>query len=485
MGDNLKEKTISALKWSTVDRFGQQAVQFVVGIILANTILPEDFGLFGMLAIFNALSFVLVESGFGQALVRKKSSDPREFSSIFYFDIVTGIFLYILLYFSAPSIAGFFQQPELVSLSRFTFIVIIFNAFYLIQINILGIKLDYKNIAKVNFISTIVSGSVGVTLAVTGFGVWALAVQLVCYHLIRMISFFYFVRWKPLLFFSFDYIREHWKFSISLLGTGVLNVIFNNIFILVLGKYFPLKEVGYYNQANKQSETVNYAFVSVLTGTTYNVFSQIHEQTERLKHLLREFSHKTAVLVIPAGFFLLASAENLLVSLIGEVWLPAVPFFQLICAANLVSALYQLNINTLNARGKSRITFRTEIFKKTLILLSIVGLFSLGSKMMIAGYVIACWVAYLITMIEVKREINHYWTHQLKDILPAVGIGLLIGIAVWAISLLPLEDVVLLIMELGAAGILYLVCIRLFYKEMYTNILAYISKSFNTISKKN
>ena len=483
MSDNLKEKTISALKWSTADRFGQQVIQFLVGLILANNIVPDDFGLFGMLAIFNGLSFVLVESGFGQALVRKKSNDQQEFSTIFFFNVFIGILLYVILYFCAPSIAAFFHQPELVKLSRFTFIVIILNAFYLVQINILGIKLDYKNITKVNFISTIISGSVGATMAITGFGVWALAVQLVCYHFVRMICFFYFVRWKPLLFFSFIYIREHWHFSIGLLGTGILNVIFNNIFTLIYGKFFP-KEIGYYVQANKQSETVNYAFVSVLTGTTYNVFSQIHEQTERLKHLLREFSHKTAVIVIPAGFFLIASAKNLIVSLIGEIWLPAVPYFQLICAANLVSCLYQLNINTLNARGKSKITFRTEIIKKGLILLSVVSLFSLGSKIMIAGYVLACWIGYFITMVEVKREINHYWKNQLKDILPAAGIGLLIALIIKAISFLHLTDIVLLIIEMAVAGIIYIISIRLFYRNIYATISSLATKTIKTLLRK-
>jgi len=188
--------------------------------------------------------------------------------------------------------------------------------------------------------------------------------------------------------------------------------------------------------------------------------------------------------VIPAGFFLIASAKNLIVSLIGEIWLPAVPYFQLICAANLVSCLYQLNINTLNARGKSKITFRTEIIKKGLILLSVVSLFSLGSKIMIAGYVLACWIGYFITMVEVKREINHYWKNQLKDILPAAGIGLLIALIIKAISFLHLTDIVLLIIEMAVAGIIYIISIRLFYRNIYATISSLATKTIKTLLRK-
>lgn len=474
MSDNLKQKTISALKWSTVDRFGQQAVQFIVGLTLAHLLRVEDFGLVGMLLIFNALSFVLVESGFGQSIVRKQSTDENEFSTIFYFNILIGLFIYVLLFFSAPFIASFFKQPTLVNISRISFLVIPLNALYLMQFVKLGIKLDYKNIAKVNLISTIISGSVGVSLALANFGVWALVWQLVSYHFFRLICFYWVVKWNPQKNFSFHYIREHWKFSINLLGTGILNVIFNNIFLIVLGRFFPLKETGYYSQANKQAETVNYTFMSILTGSTYNIFSQIQDDLERLRRILREFVHKVAVIVIPAGFFLIASAKNLIVTLLGEQWLPAVPYFQLICAANLIAPLYTLNINSLNSRGLSRATFQIEILKKGLILIAIVTLFHWGGKIMISGYVLACWFAYLISMRATKKSLTYYWGRQIKDILPAIGIGVGIGLIVFGLSKFHLNHILLLITQLIIAGIIYIAAIRLFYNDLFDKVLIQI-----------
>lgn len=474
MGDNLKAKTINALKWSTVDRIGQQAVQFIVGLILARLLNVEDFGLVGLLLIFNALSFVLVESGFGQSLVRKKATDDKEFSSIFYFNIFIGIFIYIILFFFAPVIASFFQQPQLTNISRVSFIVIPFNALYLMPIIKLGIHLDYKNIAKANILSTITSGTIGVVLALNGFGVWALVWQLVSYHFIRFIVFFIVVKWQPIPFFSFEYIREHWKFSINLLGTGILNVIFNNIFIIVLGRFFPLKETGFYTQANKLSETANYTFISILTGSTYNIFSQIQYDLERLKRILNEFIQKVAIVVIPAGFFLIASANELIITLIGEQWKGTIPYFQLICIANLVAPLYLLNINALNARGLSGLTLKLELIKKSLILLTIISLFHLGGKVMIVGYVISCWIAYFASMIGSKKNLNYYWNNQLKSILPALGIGIFIGTVVFAISHLEINLLYLFIIEAITASIIYVLIVKFFYRNLYHNILGQI-----------
>lgn len=476
MGDNLKQKTISALKWSTVDRFGQQAVQFIVGIVLARLLNVDDYGLIGMIAIFNALSFILIESGFGQSLIRKQSTDNNEFSSIFYFNLSIGVFIYIILFFSAPLIAQFFKQPELIKISRVAFMVIPFNALYLMQFIKLGLKLDYKNIAKVNIFSTLISGTIGVIMALSGYGVWALVWQQVSYHFVRLIIFYVVEKWIPARHFSLNYIREHWKFSINLLGTGVLNVIFNNIFLIILGRFFSLQETGLYSQANKQADTVNYTFMAILTGSTYNIFSQIQEDIDRLRRILKEFIHKVAVVAIPIGFFLIGSANDLIVSLIGNQWLGSVPFFRLLVAANLVAPLYLLNNNALNSRGFSRTTFHIELIKKALILIAIIGLFHWGAKVMIAGYVLASWTAYFISMRATKKNINYFWSNQIKDILPAICIGLLIGAITFAISLLEMNHFILLAFELISAGIIYIISIRLFYKELFDKALTEIKK---------
>ncbi|MDO9154690.1 MAG: lipopolysaccharide biosynthesis protein [Paludibacter sp.] len=484
MGDNLKSKTISVFAWSTFDRFGQQLVQFIIGLILARLLSPHDFGLIGMVMIFASLSFVLVESGFGQALVRKKNAGDREFSTIFFFNIGVSILLYTLLFFSAPLIAAYFSQPQLTVIARVIFISIPFNALYLVQFVKLGVVLDFKSIAKVNIISTSVSGLFGLSLAFFGYGVWALVVQTVLYHLVRMICFIYFVRWKPIAYFSLSVIREFFGFSINLLGTGVLNVIFNNLYVFLLGKFYSIQQVGYYTQANKLGETANFTFISILSGSTYNLFIQVHDQLDRLLRIFREIIRKTSLITIPIFMFLIAAAHPLIFVLLGEKWLNSVIYLQLICAANIFAPLYVLNFNLLNSRGKSKVTFKIELVKKSLIILSVAVCFSYGIIPMLLAYIFVTWLSFFISLVEVKREIKHYWKNQITDILPSFGVGLLIAIGAFMLSLLIQNNHFLLITQIAIAIILYLLSIKLFFNDLFDKGLTFIQEKLLELNRK-
>jgi O-antigen/teichoic acid export membrane protein len=241
MSDNLKKKTVNALKWSAVDRFGQQVVQFFIGILLARLLTPDDYGLIGMIMIFAALSFVLVESGFGQALIRKQNATELDYSSVFYFNIFTSILLYILLFFSTPYIAAYFNQPQLDLLGKVVFTALLFNALYLVHFAKMMKEMDFKSIAKVNLISTAISGLIGVIMAFSKFGVWSLVAQQVTFHFFRMIAYQLVVKWRPKLLFSFSVIREFWGFTLPILGTALLNVVFYNLYVFILGKQYLTK----------------------------------------------------------------------------------------------------------------------------------------------------------------------------------------------------------------------------------------------------
>jgi len=309
MGDNLKQKMLSALTWTTVDRFGQQIVQFVIGLILARLLSPTDYGLLGMVMIFAAMSYVLVESGFGQALIRKQDATETDYNTIFYFNIFTSLLLYSVLFFSTPAIAHFFKQPLLIPLGRVVFLAIFFNAFYLVPFTKLVKEMNFKVVAKVNIFSTIVSGIGGVILAFMHYGVWALVTQQVLYQFVRMSTFYIAVKWKPQWLFSFDVIRTFWKFSIHLLGTSILNVIFNNLYVLLLSRFYPIKQVGYYTQANKLSETFNFSFQVVLVGSTYSLFTQIQNDDDRFRRIFRGITQKTSIVTFPIMLVLIAVAN--------------------------------------------------------------------------------------------------------------------------------------------------------------------------------
>jgi teichuronic acid exporter len=476
MGDNLKEKMMGALAWSSIDRFGQQAVQFLIGLVLARLLSPSDFGLIGMVMVFSALSFVLVESGFGLALVRKKDANETDYNTIFYFNIFTSLLLYTLLFFSAPAIADFFKQAQLIFIGRVIFLAILFNALYLIPFIKASKTLDYKTIAKVNLISTIFSGVFGATLAILHYGVWSLVAQQVLYHFFRMIFFHLFVKWRPKAIFSFKVIREFWKFTIHLLGTSILNVLFNNLYVLLLSRYYPIKQVGYYSQANKLSETFNFSFQAILIGSTYSLFAQIQDDDERFRHIFRQIVQKVSIVTFPIMLVLIAIAKPFIFVLLSVKWMEAVPFFQLLCLASLFAPLFVLNINALNARGESKLTFTVEIIKKALIILSVVICFHFGINTMLWGYVLANFISYLISILFLKNNLKHYIKHQITDFMGAIFIGIFIAICDFSLSIIINNDYLLLAIQMLLSIVLYIGIIKVFYTDLYNKSIGFIYK---------
>jgi teichuronic acid exporter len=484
MSDNLKQKTINALTWTTIDRFGQQAVQFIIGLILARLLSPDDYGLLGMVMIFATLSFVLIESGFGQALIRKKDATELDFNTVFYFNIFISALLYVILFFSAPFIASYFNQPQLTLIGRIIFIAILFNAFYLVSFTKKVKEMDFKSVAKVNLFATILSGFCGVVLAILRFGVWALVTQQVSFHFFRMIAYQYFGKWKPKLLFSFSVIREFWSFSIHILGTSLLNVVFNNLYVLILGKYYQKKDVGYYTQANKLSETFNFSFQQILLGGTYSMFSQIQDDDDRFRRILREITKKASIVSIPVMLVFIAVAKPFVFVLLSAKWLPSAPYFQLLCFASLFTPFYGLNISALNARGLSRQTFFIETAKKGLILISVLISFNYGVVTMLWGYVIACFVSYLISVVYIKRDIQHYIKNQITDLFSGLSIGILIAALAFSLSFFITNYHLLLFAQLILIVGIYVFAVKKVQPQLYNQVVGFIEQKVGMLKRK-
>jgi len=486
MSDNLKQKMLGALAWSTIDRFGQQVVQFVIGLFLARLLTPDDYGLIGMVMLFVALSNTLVDSGFVQALVRKQDVDDTDYNSVFYFNILIGIVLYIILFFSAPLIADFYNQPKLIDICRVVFIGIIFNALYLIPVAKMTKNIDFKNSAKINILSVTGSGFIGICLAFYGVGVWALVAQQVLFHFFRMVGLHAFVKWKPGRVFSFNVIRGLLGFSVNLLGTSILNMIFNYLYVIIIGKFYQKSQVGYYSQANKLNETTNYSFQTILVGSTYALLVKIQDDDERFRRVFREIAQKTSLVTFPVMLCLIAIAKPFISVLLTDKWLPSVPYFQLLCLATLLQPLYTLNSSALNARGQSKITFRVEFIKKALILTSVFVSFQYGIIAMLVGYVISCTIAYLISILYLKKDLNHFIKHQISDFVNSMIFGATLALLLWLIHFLISNKYILLSTQLLSGVIAYLLFIRFFYTNTFFSVrnqLLLSIKSF-TNSKK-
>jgi O-antigen/teichoic acid export membrane protein len=418
---------LGALAWSSVDRVAQQGTQFIIGIILARLLSPTDYGLMGMVMIFATLSYVLVEGGLTAALVRTKNITKEHTNTVFYSNLAVSTALYLIFFFTAPLLASFFAQPKLVALIRVTNLALIFNSLYIVPYGLIERDLDFKKLAKVNFISTSISGIAGAASAFYGAGVWALVIQQTAYHFIRVICFYIWQRWIPNLIFSKQIFKQYASFSIHILSSNMLNAVFNNLYTFLLGKFYTVRLLGYYTQANKIAETSNFTFSAIFGKTSYNIFAKIHDDGEKLISTMRKMIQKSSLIVMPCTIFLFFAAKPIFFTLFGEKWLASVPYFQLICIANLFTCVYQMNNNGLNSIGKSKESFKVELIKRIIILISVVLCFEFGVMALLIGYAISCFLAWFISILQVQKHIGLKIADQLKDIVPAMFWGIIVS----------------------------------------------------------
>ncbi len=476
MGDNFKKNMIGALTWSSVYIFGVQVVQLLIGIILARILMPEHFGLVGILFVFFGLSTVIIDGGFGQGLIKKKQVDNADFSTIFFVNLTVSVVLYIILYLTAPFLARFFDQPDLTTLARIAFLAVLIFPLYQTQQIILLRNLNYKSLAIVNILSVAVSGTIAVLMAVNKYGVWSLICQQLAFHFLRLVLFNLHNRWKPEFTFNKGTIRELWGFTLPLFGQTVLNVIFNHIYVVIIGRFYPIKQVGYFTQANKYSETVNAAAQSILSMGTFPSFTKIQDDKERLLRIFRKLTTSVSMLTFPIVVFLVVAAEPIVVTLITEKWLPSVLILQLLLLANIFSPQYTININILNASGASHTTLKLEIIKKSLILISVIVCFSFGIEAMLIGFIAANSLAYLISMVSVKKLFKHFYKHQVGDIIKTLTLSIITGMIVWLFSYVPLTTSVILVLQGLGYLLIYIFFLYVFYPENIKEVAEIIKK---------
>ncbi|MDX9748013.1 MAG: lipopolysaccharide biosynthesis protein [Paludibacter sp.] len=484
MGDQLKQKMISAVAWSTIDKFGQQILQFIAGLVFARLLMPADFGLMGIVMIFVAISLILVESGFGQALIRKTDISPNDYTSVYYFNLVTAILLYSILFLLAPLISEFFHQSQLVEMIRVVSLVIVVNAFYLIPYAQLGRAMNFKTISTVNLISVTCGALAGIGVALFDFGVWALVIQQSVYHLVKMLLLQVVVSWQPTGKFRFSIIRDLWNYSVKILFTSLVNVIFNNLFIIILGRSYSKAEAGQFSQGNKLSETFSYTFQSIFAGSTFALFSQLQNDIPRFGRILGEMIRRTSLVTIPVISVLIVLASPLITFLWTDKFQPAVIYFQLMSMASVLTPFYVMNLNALNARGKSGQTMAIELIKKLLIVVGIFLLYKQGIVFMLFAYVVGSLLAYPVSVLFVKNEFQLSFRNQIGFLLPGLATGLITaGVAMLLQLALPWSALPLLIAQGSVSLVVYLIIIRIFFRSLFDKFLTFTAKYIPVLKK--
>ncbi|WP_276966154.1 lipopolysaccharide biosynthesis protein [Bacteroides graminisolvens] len=430
---SLKQKTVGALLWNLLDRMGQQVLLFIVGIIVANILSVEDYALVGMLAIFTAIANIVLDSGFSSALIRKQDATEEDYSSVFYFNLSISVILYAILFFAAPYIAQFYNQPLLTDLTRIIFLSLPFNSLSLIQNTLLNKKIEFKRLAKINFISLLISGGCSLAMAYNGLGVWTLAWQPVILSFSKSALLWMSNQWRPKLIFQLSNIQSLFGFASSLLLASLINSIFTNIYSVAIGKLYPTKDLGYYSQGNKISLMVISSIYSSLQAATYPIFSSIQDDKERSIRSYRKTIRFTAFLTFPLMIGLVSIAEPLISILLKKEWAGCIPFFQLTCIAGIFTILTSINQNFIKVYGRSDVIFKLEIVRTVLIILGLLVSLKESALVMIGIQTLIQAIIYLISIIYIGHSIEYSWTKQLKDILPYTVISVLM----WGLLVIP------------------------------------------------
>ncbi len=431
MSRSLKSKTLHGLFWSFFERVGQQGIQFIISIILARLLLPEQFGLIAMLTIFMAIAQSFINSGFGQALIQKQDVTHIDECSIFYFNILVGFLAAGLLCLTAPWIAGFYNQPLLVPLTYVLSLNMIINAFGLVQTTLLTKHIDFKTQLKVSVIATVISGTIGVTMAFNGFGVWSLVAQSLSSNLFRTALLWLFNTWRPSLAFSFISLRGMFAFGSKLLFAGLLNTIFNNLYLVVIGKIFSAADLGFYSRAQRLQQICLTNIADAPARVTFPVFSSVQDDKPRLKRGVRKALTTMAMINFPMMLGLAVIAKPLVHVLLTDKWLPCVPYLQLLCAVGMLYPLHLINLNVLKAQRRSDLFFRLEILKKVLIAFAIAVTYRWGIVVMIYGQIVTSCLAYYLNAYYTDEMLGYSIIEQIRDVFPSLVLACAMGVGIY------------------------------------------------------
>ncbi|WP_106792258.1 lipopolysaccharide biosynthesis protein [Aquimarina sp. Aq78] len=430
----LKRKTTIGLVWSSIDKFSTLMIQFILGIVLARILMPEDYGLIGMIAIFLAISQSLVDSGFFTALVQKKNVNNNDYSTIFFFNIIVGFILYGILFIGSGFIGDFYETPILVDIIKVIGINIIIVSTTIVHRAFLTTKIDFKTLAIINIVSALLGGIVGIYLAVNGYGVWTLVYQTIVRSLSIAILFWVLNQWKPSLIFDKQSFKTLFGFGSKLMISGLLKIFFKNIYLIIIGKIYKAEELGYFTRATLFKQIPETLVTTILQSVTFPVLVKVIDEDSKVKNLLERSVKLTGFLLFPIITVLIFYAKPIILVLITSKWLPTVILLQILSLEIIFHPLQYINLNFLNAKGRSDLFLKLELIKNVLTVVAILVTYRFGLIPLSIGYVLVSFFGFFINSHYTKKYVDYSGFDQLIDLLPyllvsivATGIGFFIS----------------------------------------------------------
>src|SRR5690606_2641116 len=420
---SLKRKALSGVIWTFGQQISVQGINFVVQIVLARLLLPEAFGLIAMIQIFMAIGQTLMDGGMTSSLIRTKNPDQADYSTVFFINLFSSVIIYFVLFLIAPFIAAFFDQPLLTLILRVYTFSFIIQALVGVQTTRLTKAMNFKLQMYMQIPSTLIGGVSGVFLAYKGYGVWSLVWMQLITTTLFMLQHWFWTDWKPSLIFDKQKFIYHFNFGYKLTFSALLTALYTNSFTLVIAKMFSATQLGHFNQANTLRMFPVRNLTTALQKVTYPLFSSIQDDDQKLKAVFRKITLLVFFIIYPVMLSLILIAEPLFRFVLTEKWLPAVPYFQILCISAIVYPLSMYNLNIVLAKGRSDLHFKLEVIKKGGSVLFLLLVFPFGIWGVVYASAISMFIHALVNSFYSGRLINYPLTEQLKNLVPIILVG--------------------------------------------------------------
>jgi O-antigen/teichoic acid export membrane protein len=482
--ESLKNKTIKGTMWSAVENVTRMGVTFVVSIILARMLTPEEYGLIGILTIFIAIFNAIVDSGFTNALIRKQDATDTDYSTVFYTNLVLSVILAAALFFCATPIAKFFERPELVSLTQVMSIVVVINAFAIVQRARTTKAIDFKTQTKITFISSIGSGAIGIAMAYMEYGIWALVGQQISNQLLSTMLFWIYSKWLPKLVFSWVSFKEMWSFGSKLLASGLIDTAWKEVYQVIIGKCYSPATLGLYTRAKQFADLCSSNLTTVVQRVSYPVLSSIQDDRIRLKSAYKKVIKTTMLPTFVLMLGMSACAEPMIYVLIGEQWLGCVPMLRIICIYEMLYPLHALNLNMLQVQGRSDLFLKLEIIKKIIAIGPLLlGIF-IDIYLMLVGTFVVSLISYYLNAYYSGPFLNYNIKEQINDILPSFGVAMAMAVPVFVMSFISMNPYILLPLQIIVGAVVTISICEVTKLPEYLELKGIVMPTINKIVKR-
>ena len=456
MEENLKQKTKRGLYWKMFDQGATQVMQFVVGIVMARLLSPEDYGITALPAVFMAVAGIFIDGSFSAALVRKPEVTEKDLSTAFYYSLGVGVFMYLCLFIAAPWIAVFYNTPVLTPLIRITALGFLWGPLGTPQGVILNRRLDFKTPARISVINKIVSAIIGISAAYAGYGLWALVVSGLSSSLLGLIQTWWVVKWVPKEKFSKESFKYLWNYGNKMIGASLIDTLYNNVTPIFVGKYYSPKDLGIYNRALGYVVLPANQITGILTSVTFPVLSKMQGDKEFLSHNYRRMIRVSAFVSFPIFMLLCALAKPLVVTLITEKWLSCVLLLQIMCFAKMWWPIQAINRNLMQVVGRSDMYLRVEVIKKSINFLLLCCSLPFGIDIFCYCQILQTAFSMFINTYYTKELIDFGFWKQLKDVFPMFVLSIIVLFEVLVIMYFIKNDILQIVFGGTLATVSYL-----------------------------